>query len=42
MLDSAVFAVERPVLPVERPIVHFDNHRNRQPLSVRRALAGST
>jgi len=40
VLDSAVFPVERPVPPVERPIVHFDNHRSPQPLSVRRALAG--
>jgi alcohol-forming fatty acyl-CoA reductase len=40
VLDSAVFPVERPVPPVERPIVHFDHHRNRQPLSVRSALAG--
>jgi thioester reductase-like protein len=39
-LTSAVVPSVRPSAAIRRPIVHFDNHRQTHPLSVRRALAG--
>ena len=39
-LTSAVIPSLRPLHPMRRPIVHFDNHRQVRPLSVRRAMAG--
>ena len=40
VLESAVIPAVREVVPLERPIVHFDSARSTQPLSVRKALAG--
>jgi thioester reductase-like protein len=40
VLDSAVTPAQRQVAVRERPIVHFDGHRQSQPLSVRSALRG--
>jgi long-chain acyl-CoA synthetase len=40
VLDSAIFHAVRPAARADRPIIYFDNHRQVQPLSVRRALAG--
>jgi thioester reductase-like protein len=40
VLDSAVTPAQRQVPVRERPIVHFDGHRQSQPLSVRSALRG--
>jgi thioester reductase-like protein len=40
VLRSAIIpAQQRPFVP-ERPVVHFDNHRQTTPLSIRRTLAG--
>ena len=39
-LESAVIPAERQVVAPPRPLVHFDNHRRHEPLSVRRAFAG--
>jgi thioester reductase-like protein len=39
-LESAAIPAERRVAPVARPLVHFDNHRQREPLSIRQAFAG--
>lgn len=40
VLRAAVVSSVRPVVKLDRPIVHFDGTRPRGPLSVRRALAG--
>ncbi|HXY08523.1 MAG TPA: SDR family oxidoreductase [Terriglobales bacterium] len=40
VLDSAVTPAQRQVAVLERPIVHFDDHRQFRPLSVRSALRG--
>ena len=40
VLDSAVTPAQRQVAVLERPIVHFDGHRQIRPLSVRSALRG--
>jgi len=39
-LHAAVIPAARQVPMQERPIVHFDHHRQKEPLSVRRALEG--
>jgi thioester reductase-like protein len=39
-LERAVIPTERPKMSGKRPVVHFDNHRHRRPLSVRAALRG--
>jgi len=39
-LESATVSAERPKPPAERPVVYFDNHRQKSALSVRSALAG--
>ncbi|HLY39703.1 MAG TPA: SDR family oxidoreductase, partial [Terracidiphilus sp.] len=39
-LESAMVSAERPKPPAERPVVYFDNHRQKSALSVRSALAG--
>ena len=39
-LHSAIVSAEREVRHAPRPIVHFDDYRRDQPLSVRKALAG--
>ncbi len=39
-LEPAIVPAERRIPVLHRPIVHFDDHRSTQPLSVRRALAG--
>jgi thioester reductase-like protein len=39
-LTSAIIPSRRQSRPVRRPVVHFDNHRQARPLSVRRAMAG--
>ena len=40
VLDSAVTPAQRQVAVRERPIVHFDGHRQSRPLSVRSVLRG--
>jgi long-chain acyl-CoA synthetase len=40
VLESGIIPAVRPAPLLERPVVHFDNHRRAEPLSVRRALAG--
>ncbi len=39
-LHSAVIPAKRPAPHVQRPVVYFGSHRQGQPLSVRRAMAG--
>ena len=39
-LRAAIMPAERRISVPRRPLVHFDNHRQPGPLSVRRALAG--
>ncbi len=39
-LHSAIIPAKRPAQCAERPVVYFDNHRQAQPLSVRKAMAG--
>ena len=39
-LRSAVVSAERAPSDAARPVVYFDNHRNTDPFSVRKALAG--
>jgi long-chain acyl-CoA synthetase len=39
-LESAVVPAERPEPPAERPVVYFDNHRQKSALSVRAAFSG--
>jgi alcohol-forming fatty acyl-CoA reductase len=40
MVDAGVVPAQRQVAVQPRPIVHFDGHRETQPLSVRNALSG--
>jgi len=39
-LEAAVIPAKRRVSAPERPLVYFDHHRRREPLSVKRAFAG--